>query len=149
MADAKVTWYLEKVKVKIDAATDEALAQVAFQIEAATKKNIINVNKQLDTGFMGASVYAKSKAKGSEYAEARAEAETKTLSSKTGRVVDVSKRMAREETLPKSAGAAVVVGANYAIYQEAQQSFLYAAAVEVAATVKGTVEPVYRSKVND
>jgi hypothetical protein len=59
--------------------------------------------------------------------------------------------MAPEQRLPgdKTTRAAVVAGANYSIYQEAAQSFLFAGADAVKTDIGGTVERVYREKVHD
>ena len=56
MIGGEVKLYLDRVKVKIKDATDEALAAWAFQLEGQTKANIAG-NDQVDTGFMMNSVY--------------------------------------------------------------------------------------------
>lgn len=145
---AKVNLYLEKVIVKVANATDESLNKIAQQISGYAKRNI-RENEQIDTGYLMSSIYAVSQVGGSGYAAALAEARTKTQSSKTGKTVDVSRRMAREERLPKSASAAVVVGANYAIYQELVKPFLYPAAEQGARDGGGIVEATFRERLTD
>jgi len=142
----EVKMYLDHVTVVIEDATDEALAALAFQIEGLTKRNI-QQNGQIDTGFMLNSVYSITP-EGSGYAEARAEAQSHELN-RAGEFVDVSKRMAPEVALPEDASAGVCVGANYAIFQEAQKPFLFPAGEEGAKQGGGTVEAVYKDLVKD
>jgi hypothetical protein len=80
---------------------------------------------------------------------AKGAAEAKTKSRRSGADVDHAGDMAPEERLPSGVAAAVVVGANYAIYQEVQQSFLYAGAEEAAREAGGICEKVFREEVHD
>jgi hypothetical protein len=52
--------------------------------------------------------------------------------------------MAPEPGLPDDAAAGVVVGANYAIYQEAANPFLYPAAERAAREFDGEAERIFR-----
>ena len=61
----------------------------------------------------------------------------------------VDRSLAPEQRLPRDATAGVVVGANYAIYQEVRKSFLYKAAEKVAREAGGTLEAKYRELVHD
>jgi len=141
MPQADVKFYLDHVKVVIEGATDEALAAAAHQIEGAAKVKVTE-NDQVDTGFMRSAIYTVTR-KGSGYGGAQAEAQGKSGGKK--------RAMAHEEKLPadKNTRAAVVAGANYSIYQEAAQSFLYAGADAEKDNIGGTVEAVYREQVHD
>lgn len=138
MMDHKSKWYLDEVRVKIEGATQEALNALALQLEGLTKINI-QQNGQIDTGFMLNSVYSRFPDQ-SSYGDAVAGA--MAAAGKAG----VEREFGPEEALPEGVGAMVVVGAGYAIYQEAQQSFLYRAAEELARQAGGTVEGVFKEK---
>jgi hypothetical protein len=144
--DAEVTLYLDHVKVVVDDATDEVLKALAFRITERAQLNI-RANDQIDTAFMVNSVYPIWK-DGSDYGKAKASAESRTTSAKTGRTVDHTGDMAPEERLG-DADAAVVVGANYAIYQEAANPFLWPAGEKAAAEFGGEAERVYKEKLPD
>jgi len=137
VADAEVKMYLDHVKVVVRGATHEALVAIAHQIEAETKVKI-QENEQIDTGFMLNSTYVATN-EGSGYGQARAAAQARNPDAK----------MAPEHRLSEDA-VAVVVGAEYAIWQEARKSFLYAGAERVAGTTAGmTAERVYKRVVHD
>ena len=55
---ARVEWFGDDVKLKLEGATDEMIKKAAFLVEGQAKVNI-TVNGQVDTGFMRASVYTK------------------------------------------------------------------------------------------
>lgn len=129
--------YLDHVKVLIDGATADALAAAAFELERLTKLKIL-ANGQVDTRFMLNSVYTVTR-QGGSYGEAAAAAQS----------ANPEARMGPQATLTGDAGAAVVVGAGYAIYQEVRQSFLYASAEVLAGQVGGKLEAVYREAVRD
>jgi len=141
-----LNWKEPTVTVKVKDATDEALAAIAFQIAGLTQRNITD-NGQVDTGFMRSSVYAIGKNTNS-YEDAKGKAQSQVVSQKRGTTVDQSDSMAPETTLPKDASAAVVVGANYAIYEEVEKPFLFPAAEEGARQAGGTAERVYKEVVN-
>jgi hypothetical protein len=143
MTDVEVKLYLDHVKVTVEKATDEVLKALAFRIVERAQLNI-RANDQIDTGFMVNSVYPVWKG-ASGYDAARGAAESQTTSSKTGRHIDHSGDMAPEERLG-DADAAVVVGANYAIYQEAAQPFLWPAGERAAAEFGGEAERIYKEK---
>lgn len=145
MSNGEVKMYLRKVTLKVKGATEDALAALAFQIEGVAKRNITN-NNQVDTGFMRSSVYTVTK-RGSGHSAAKAGASTKTHSSKRGKSVDHSGDMAPARALPQNASAGVIVGANYAIYQELAQPFLFPAAEEVSKLAKGTLEGEYKKAI--
>ncbi len=134
--------YLDHVKAAVEGATEEVLKKLAFRIVERTQLNI-RENDQIDTGFMVNSVYPVWK-EGSGYEGAANEAEAHNVR-KTGEVVK-GIRMAPEEQLPEDAAAGVVVGANYAIYQEVLNAFLYPAAEAAAAEFGGLAEQIYREE---
>jgi len=164
--DAEVKLYLDHIKVVVEHATDEALTAIAHQIEAQTKANIV-ANNQVDTGFLLNSVYVVSRWYDGRvrngYDDARSKAESQSLKKSAGtrlsrrlhQRVTVTDRMAPKEELPAEiefggkSGALIVVGANYAIYQEVKRSFLFWAASIVATRAGGIAEEVYRERIHD
>lgn len=144
--DYELKWYRDHVKVTLQDATEAVLKALAYRITERTQLNIRD-NDQIDTGFMVNSIYPVWK-EGSEYNQARNEAEQHTTD-RDGRTVDHSGDMAPEVGLESGAGAAVVVGANYAIYQEARQEFLYPAAQAAALEFGAEAEQVYRQVLPD
>ncbi len=146
MADVEIKLYLDHVETVVMEATDEVLKQLAYRIVEGAQLNIRS-NDQVDTGFMVNSLYPVFK-EGSGYSQARSEAESHTTG-KDGRQVDHSNDMAPEAQLPGDAAAGVVVGANYAIYQEAANPFLYPAAEHAAGEFGGQAEKIYREELPD
>lgn len=134
--DAKVTFRTEEIHLQMVGLSDEMLKALAFQIEGQAKVNI-QANGQIDTGYMLNSTYVVLEG-GSTYDAAKSAAEGQNP---TG-------NMAPEVSLGEGAGAsaAVVVGAEYAIFQEERQSFLYAAAVEVGQHSGATIERVAKEE---
>lgn len=137
---------LDHVKATVKSATEEVLKQFAFRVVERAQINI-RINDQIDTGFMVNSLYA-IWGDGSDYDEAKASADPLKESRKTGRLVN-EERMAPEASLRPGAQAAVVAGANYAIYQEARNEFLWPAAEATAGEFGGRAEKVYKEKVHD
>lgn len=140
--NGEVRLFLDHVLIKCAAASDRALEAAALQIEAQTKVNIQR-NNQIDTGFMmnstyvvtsRASTYDQTDPSGLEY-------------DRFGNIVE--RNIAPEISLPDSARAAVVVGAEYAVYQEDRKPFFYPAAEAVSAQIKGTAEKVFKDELND
>lgn len=143
----EVKLYLERVEAVVKGATEEGLAALALLIEGKTKANIV-ANGQVDTGFMLNSVYAISR-RSSNFGAAQAKALGSVYSRKTGRRV-APRAMGGEPSFPDNETlAGVVVGANYAIYQELDRPFLRPAAEEVVGRAGGTLEPIYRRLVSD
>lgn len=130
---AKVTVYLDHIKMRVEGATEEALHKLALEVEGHAKVNI-TINDQVDTGFMLNSVYVESQ-RGSTFAKTW-DADEKTKAPRLN--------------LPRRYSAtAIVVGAVYAIYQEVLNSFLRTAVETVTNRVKGIVEPVYKVRIRD
>ena len=138
---SKVTTYLKEIKLIAKNANAQALQALALQIEGQTKVNIVE-NDQVDTGFMLNSVYSVGP-NGSTYGDT--DASGTTLSPINGYV----ERNIAPEVKVDDGGAAVAVGAEYAVYQEAKQSFLLRAAETVAQQAGATVEPVFQEYVHD
>lgn len=138
MVKGKVQFYLDHVLVTVNQRTEEFLEAVALQIQAETKVKI-QQNGQIDSGFMLNSVYTVSK-RSDTYAAANP---TGQYTNQQGQ--SVVRKIAPKATLPGKALAATVVGADYAIYQEARKSFLYAAGEKVASEVKGSATKVFKA----
>ena len=132
MADTvKVDWHTEKVIAIFEKASMDTLSELAFIGEGDTKINITD-NDQIDTGFLRASVYAVTPDK-SSYTAAISEA---GLMAYAG---DARRDAAPEVTLPNDTTVAVAVAAEYAIYQEMKQTFLYKAIEGLAKKFNGVV----------
>lgn len=123
-----VDWYGDDVLLQVRDATADGLLAAAFQVEAQAKVNVV-ANGQVDTGFMLNAIYAAGIDE-SDYAQARGEAEAQNP--------DAS--MAAEERPPDDLTVLVAAAAEYAIYQEITNSFLYRALEQVAPQVGGHVE---------
>lgn len=126
-------FYTEAVLVKVHEAVDVIAEEVAFALEGQAKANIV-ANDQVDTGFMLNSVYAVTRS-GSGYGSAQGAAKSRNPDAEMGPEVSLNK-----------AKAVVVVGAEYAVYQEEKQSFLYKAGEDVAGQIGGIVEKVGREQ---
>lgn len=145
MADVEVRMYLDHVKAVVEKASEATLKTLAFRIVEHIQSNIRS-NNQVDTGFMINSVYALWQ-DGSGYSMANSLAEgTPGVSAKYG---SRSGRAVIEEPLPPDATAGVVVGANYAVYQEVKQPFAYPGAEAAAAEFGGYAEQVFRQHLPD
>lgn len=119
----KLNWYKEKVMVAANKAID--VKAIALQVEAHAKQNIVD-NDQVDTGFMLNSVYSVFPG-GDTFGQTDPSG---SYPDKNGTGVD--RNIIPPSPLPSRAKAAVVVGADYAIYQEIENSFLYKALEQTA-----------------
>lgn len=131
-----VDWYAENVILKMDDVTRRGLEAVAARIDALTKLNI-TANDQIDTGFMVNSVYFVTR-EDSTYGDV----DEGTFLDKKGNLVE--RELAPEADLPEEFQALVCVGANYAIYPEMDQPFLYPALLQAADEAGGILEVVAR-----
>jgi len=138
----QVKLYLDHVLLKVNSRSEEFLEAVALQIQAETKVKI-QQNGQIDVGFMLNSTYTVSK-RGDTYSAAN---QSGQYSNQQGG--SVSRKLAPKASLPGNAKAATVVGAGYAIYQEARKSFLYASSEKVAGQIKGSVDAVFKEGLNE
>ena len=143
---AKTKLDLDKIRATVGEASEEVLKQFAFRVIERAQANI-RQNDQIDTGFMVNSLYA-IWGDGSDYDAVKAAADPLKTGHKSGREVN-EERMAQEASLKTGAQAAVVVGANYAIYQEARNEFLWPAAEATAGEFDGQAEKVYKKEVHD
>jgi hypothetical protein len=144
--DVEVKLYLDHVNVVVEDATAEVLKRLALRIQERAQLNI-RENDQIDTGFMVNSIYTVF-GDGDTYGQARTDAESQTIGA-GGRQVDHTGDMAPAQSLEDGAAAGVIVGANYAIYQENINPFLYPAAEKAAAEFGGEAETVYREILPD
>jgi len=138
-AEVKINWFEDKVRLLINQATAETLANAAFRIEERTKVNITEAPGAsgaglVDTGFMLNSTYVVIPS-GSTYGQANPSG---TYQDRAGR--EVSRELAPERRLAGGAAALIAVGSDYAIYQEIEHAFLYQAIQETAKEFSGLVE---------
>lgn len=134
-AKSKVNWYGEKVRLHFEEITRRGLEAVAAEIAGRAMINITD-NNQVDTGFMRNSVYFATE-EGSSYNETDKDG---LHLNRLGELVE--REMAPEAPLPEEYAALVCVGANYAIFQEMDNPFLYPALEQVAAEAGGIIEAV-------
>ena len=139
MADTKVDWNKERVLLIVKNATQKGINAVAADVEGQTKINIQS-NGQIDTGFMLNSTYMHTP-NASTYAQAKAAAEN----------ANPDAQMHAQVPLPQNAApvAAVAVAAEYAIFQETTNSFLYRALEQEAAKGAATLARVAREEMHD
>jgi hypothetical protein len=130
MQAVKLILNTDQVKALAKAATNAAIAALAFQIEGQTKANIV-ANNQVDTGFMLNSVYSVTPG-GSTYGETGSGNAERTIAPE----VSVNE------------GAAVAVGAEYAAFQEAKKSFLIRAVETVATQAEAICGPIFKEYAN-
>ena len=117
-----VKWYGDEVLLKLKDATAEMIDKAAFLIEGQAK-----INAPVDTGFMRNSIYVVTP-KSNTYSAAKGSARSAR-----------NDRDVAPQANPPENGAVVAVGAEYAIYQEMQQAFLYPALESVAASKGGEI----------
>ena len=139
--NADVKTYLKEIRVIAKDATAQVLNALALQIEGQTKANIVE-NNQVDTGFMLNSVYSVTPV-GSTYGD------TNPSGTELSPINGYVERTIAPEVKVADGGAAVAVGADYAVYQEAKQSFLLRAAETVAQQAGAVCEPVFKEYVRD
>lgn len=135
-AKAKVTFRKEYVKGKTTEAKSRILEELALQIEAQAKINIVD-NDQVDTGFMLNSAYTVTD-ESSGYSQARSESKNKN-----------PKAEMSPEASAGDADAVIVIGAEYAIHQEERRSFLFKAGEQVAKRSGATIERVGQETLSD
>lgn len=121
---SQVNWYRQKVVAVLDNVKAEVLDKLAFRALEHAKVNIQS-NDQIDTGFMWNSGYAVS-GRRDNYAQAIAEA------------VARAPREPAPKARPGRGEALVGFAAEYSVYQENRQSFLFRA-VEQAGDELGAI----------
>lgn len=132
-SNVQVNWYGERVMLTVKSATRKALAELALRGAQLAIENI-QANDQIDTGFMMNTVYSVTP-DGSvsptwgpgEYLD------------RLGRLV--SRQAAAPVTVGKDQ-AAVGCVAEYAVYQEMVNSFLYRALEQLADEAGGIISTV-------
>ena len=135
MAEGKVNWYENDALLQVDNATDELVTKLAFLVEGYAK-----VEARVDTGFMRNAIYTipatghrpKVGPKSGSY-----------RSEKTGDMVP-RRRVNQVPKLPPLT-AAVHAAAEYTIYREMEDHFLYDALTKVQRDTPGVIREVGRS----
>lgn len=141
-----LVWRANDVTLLVKGATAEGLQVAAGRVQQQAQANV-EENDQIDTGMMQAAIYYNGQA-GGNYAEARrlAAARAEQPGRKSGQLNDPD-RIGAEENPPADGMTAVVVaGADYSIYQEERQSFLYKALEQVGRDVGGIIQVAARRK---
>ena len=129
MTTHQVNWYGEDVKLLIRDVNMRGLIAIGYRIEEQTKINITD-NQQVDTGFMRNSVYV-SAPKEDSFSQTWDTGEYK--SDKTGYMAF---RAAWDKIdPPDKRTVVVVVGAEYAVFLELQNSFLLKAVEQVSGMI--------------
>lgn len=131
MSNSRVNWYEQDVLAVVDGATQEGLLAIAFQIEAIAK-----TKAAVDTGFMRNSSYVTG-------------GDTNTFQASSQ---EINGRQYETVSSPEPAppgGATVGFGADYTIYEESRQPFVYPAAVQAMQDAGGILETVGRQHFGD
>ena len=127
-SNGKVDWYANDVLLRVEGATDELLAQLAFYVEGEAK-----VGAPVDTGFMRNAIYALAP---DQNHRSTAEAESAAIADRgLAPFPDV-----------KPHEAAVHGAAEYTIYQEMLRSFLYDALEKARKVAPGIIQEVGRDR---
>lgn len=121
---SRVNWYAEDVLAVVDGASAEMMEALAFQVEAVAK-----TKAAVDTGFMRNSGYVVTQ--GVNTFQARSE----EIDGQQHDTVN------NPEPAPPN-GATVGFAADYSIFVETRQPFLYPALQQVMQTAGGTIESV-------
>lgn len=123
---AVVTWHGDRAQAEIRGDLDEALTALALQIEAQAKVNVTD-NGQVDTGFLRTSGYTVAPNANTFVDVADGGLYT---SQKTGEQVQRDRAPGPADA--PQGGAVVGFAAEYAIYQEEINSYLFRAVEMVA-----------------
>jgi hypothetical protein len=126
-----VKWYEQDVLLRVENASAEFLLALGFQVEAEAK-----VRAPVDTGFLRNSSYVNGA--GQNTFVPRHETLTSKKTGQTAEHETVGSAQSAED------GVAVGFGADYAVYVEAEQPFLYPALQSVAQQANGIIEAVGR-----
>ncbi len=127
MAKPKVNWYGNNVQLAVDDASAELIDKLAFQVLGQARINI-QQNGQIDTGFMMNSGYVVSD---KENTFDDTDPSGAYESRKTGDTVQRDR--VDQPPAPDEGGAVVGFAADYAVFQEMVNSYLYTALEQVAA----------------
>jgi hypothetical protein len=135
----EIDWFGDEVAFKIKGATDESIRAAAFWIESESRQNIQR-NGQIDTSFMINSGYVRTE-KETTYGS------TQTSGSYTNKEGEnVERDRAPEIQLPKGQTALVAFGANYTLWQELIQPFLFPALESAKRVTGGIIEKTAKKK---
>ena len=124
-----MAFYTKQVMQVAQGLVDDMITALAFQVEGQAKINV-RENGQIDTGFMLNSIYTVAP-EGNTYRQAWQTGDYK------GQAGDTEHRELGEQMPAKLNAALVVVGAEYGLFQETRNSFLYRALSQVAAATPG------------
>lgn len=130
---ANVKWYGDNVLAQVKVASQKMADEAALAIEGQTTVNIRN-NGQVDTSFMLHSVYSVTSG-GSSYAP---DSHSKRKDRRTAAAQQ-----------PGAGGAVVGVAAEYALWQELEQSFLFRAAEDVASGMQAQIVDAGKAVLDD
>ena len=130
---ANVKWYGDQVLAQVQVAGQKMADEAALQIEAQTKVEIVS-NGQVDTGFMLNSTYSVTSG-GSSYAPGSHPTRS-------------DQRAAAAQPAPEN-GSVVGVAAEYALWQELENSFLFRAAETVGNTMQAQIIDAGKEVLND
>lgn len=130
--NGRVDWYGDDVLLAVDGATNEFVSQIAFMVEGEAK-----VGAPVDTGFMRNAIYAIT-----PLGQGAPAPSGMYRSSAEGRIVE----RRRAESVPElgEGEAAVHAAAEYTIFQEMAQGFLYRALEKAQGFAGGVIESVGR-----
>lgn len=129
-----VNWYENNVRLVVDDASDEVVNQLAFQVLGQARINI-QQNGQIDTGFLLNSGYVVSE-NANTFGDTDPSGEYQSRKSGDS----VRRERVDQPRSPDDGGAVVGFAADYAIYQEMANSFLYTALEQVAAQAGAGLE---------
>lgn len=134
MAKPQINWYENDVRLVVEDASAEMVSQLAFQTLGQAQINI-QQNGQIDTGFLLNSGYVVSER---DDTFGNTDPSGAYQSRKTGDMVQ--RQRVDQAARPDEGGAVVGFAAEYAIYQEMQNTYLYRALEQVAAQGGSTVQ---------
>jgi len=135
MAEGKVNWYEQDALLQVDAASAELVTKLAFLVEGYAK-----VNAKVDTGFMRNAIYTiPARGRPRETGPSSGSFRSKA----TGEMVE-RKRVSGVPQIPDGY-AAVHSAAEYSIYREVTDHFLYNALVKVRLVAPGVIRGVGKS----
>lgn len=119
---SSLKWYASNVKATFKRPIQDGLTNVAMLVRRQARRNL-TVNGQNDTKFLWNSLYVATPERVTQIAP-----DGDYLSAKTGRMV----RREAGQVVQPTEGAHVGVAADYAIYPELENSYLYRAIEQVA-----------------
>lgn len=119
---SSLKWYASNVKAAFKRPIQDGLTRVAMRVRSQARRNL-TANDQVDTRFLWNSIYVATPDKVTDIPP-----DGNYLGKKTGRM---ERREAGPVVQPKE-GAVVGVAADYGIYPELENSYLYRALEQVA-----------------